>query len=77
MKRVISLYWPFWRALYLGHIYRRKRRFFDRNTSAKIPCTGRSIAVRRDALWVLIKVCSEETLDMEEIFENVLDSFHI
>lgn len=64
-------------ALYLGHIYRRKGRFFDHYTSAKIPCIGRSIAVRRDALWVLIKVCSEEALDMEEIFENVLDSFHI
>jgi hypothetical protein len=77
MKTVISLYWPFWRALYIGHIYRCKGRFFDRYTSAKILCTGHSIAVRRVALWVLIKVCSEEALDMEEIFENVLDSFHI
>jgi hypothetical protein len=45
--------------------------------AAKIQCTGRSIAVRRDALWVLIKVCSEEALDMEEIFENVLSGYHI
>jgi len=50
---------------------------FDCYTSAKIQCTGRSIAVRRDALWVLIKVCGEEALDMEEIFENVLNGFHI